>query len=289
MIVCGLPLATGVSSWPVPPATRLELVDGVVEARAARSTSWRRPRRPRSRARRWSDFLSNAQVRLVAAEPVGDAPHEVDERARGSSPARTTETHSAGPWWPPPDGAELDRRHARVDEADRVGGAVAADADRLGVEHAWTRSRSTRARTGCCDPRSPGRGGTASTTVDVGQLGRPARGSPPGPGRAGSGCPRRSRSESGTLLSASPPRMRPRLIEGRSNRSELSRAKGSDSIARNASSAFRIALSPSHGVAPCAAVPLTSSRIASTPFACTPTCRSVGSPVIAKSPREARS
>ena len=49
---------------------------------------------------------------------------------------------------------------------------------------------------------------------------------------------------SGTLLSASPPRMRPRLIEGRSNRSELSRANGSDSIARNASSAFRIALSP---------------------------------------------
>ena len=89
---------------------------------------------------------------------------------------------------------------------------------------------------------------------------------------------------SGTLLSASPPRMRPRLIEGRSNRSELSRANGSDSIARKASSAFRIALSPSQGVAPCAAVPLTSSRIASTPFACTPTWRSVGSPVIAKSP-----
>ena len=89
---------------------------------------------------------------------------------------------------------------------------------------------------------------------------------------------------SGTLLSASPPRMRPRLIEGRSNRSELSRANGSDSIERKVSSAFRIALSPSHGVAPCAAVPATSSRIASTPLACTPTCRSVGSPVIAKSP-----
>ena len=65
--------------------------------------------------------------------------------------------------------------------------------------------------------------------------------------------------ESGTLLSASPPRMRPRLIEGRSNRSELSRANGSDSIARKTSSAFRIALSPSHGVEPCAAVPATSS------------------------------
>ena len=90
--------------------------------------------------------------------------------------------------------------------------------------------------------------------------------------------------ESGTLLSASPPRIRPRLIEGRSNRSELSRANGSDSIARKASSAFSIALSPSHGVAPCAAVPLTSSRIASTPFACMPMWRSVGSPVIAKSP-----
>ena len=43
-------------------------------------------------------------------------------------------------------------------------------------------------------------------------------------------------------------------------------------------------MSPSHGVAPWAAVPATSSRIASTPFAWTPMWRSVGSPVIAKSP-----
>src|ERR671932_201270 len=56
---------------------------------------------------------------------------------------------------------------------------------------------------------------------------------------------------SGTLLSASPPRMRPRLIDGRSNSSEDSRLNGSDSIALNVSTALRTALSPSHGVDPC--------------------------------------
>ena len=55
---------------------------------------------------------------------------------------------------------------------------------------------------------------------------------------------------------------------------------------RKTSCAFSTALSPSHGVAPWAATPLTSSRSASTPFASTPMCRSVGSPVIAKSPRK---
>ena len=89
---------------------------------------------------------------------------------------------------------------------------------------------------------------------------------------------------SGTLLSASPPRIRPRLIEGRSNSSELCRANGSDSMLRKTSCALSTALSPSHGVAPWAATPPTSSRSASTPFASTPICRSVGSPVIAKSP-----
>ena len=89
---------------------------------------------------------------------------------------------------------------------------------------------------------------------------------------------------SGTLLSASPPRIRPRLIEGRSNSSELCRANGSDSMLRKTSCALSTALSPSHGVAPWAATPPTSSRRASTPFASTPICRSVGSPVIAKSP-----
>ena len=90
---------------------------------------------------------------------------------------------------------------------------------------------------------------------------------------------------SGTLFRASPPMIRPRLIEGRSNRAELWRANGSDSMPRNTSTAFTTALSPSHGVAPCAARPWTSRRIARTPFAWTPTWRLVGSPVIAKSPR----
>ncbi len=93
---------------------------------------------------------------------------------------------------------------------------------------------------------------------------------------------------SGTLLSASPPWMRPRLIEGRSNSSEDSRENGRDSIRRNTSIAFSTALSPSHGVEPCAARPCTISRQASTPLAWMPTCRFVGSPVIAKSPTRPR-
>ena len=87
------------------------------------------------------------------------------------------------------------------------------------------------------------------------------------------------------MFIASPPTMRPRLIDGRSNRSEDSRANGRLSIWRKMSIAFSTALSPTHGVEPCAAVPVTSIRIASTPFAWMPMWRSVGSPVIAKSPR----
>src|SRR5436190_1040212 len=49
---------------------------------------------------------------------------------------------------------------------------------------------------------------------------------------------------SGTLLSASPPQIRPRLIEGRSKSSELCLANGSDSILRKTSCAFNTALSP---------------------------------------------
>ena len=55
---------------------------------------------------------------------------------------------------------------------------------------------------------------------------------------------------SGTLLKASPPTIRARLIDGRSKRSEDSRLKGSVSMRRKASCALRIALSPSHGVEP---------------------------------------
>ena len=79
--------------------------------------------------------------------------------------------------------------------------------------------------------------------------------------------------------------MRAMLIEGRSNMSDDSRLNGRVSMRRNASCALRIALSPSHGVEPWAAVPGTSTRAASTPFACTPMWRSVGSPVSAKSAR----
>ena len=55
---------------------------------------------------------------------------------------------------------------------------------------------------------------------------------------------------------------------------------------RKVSWALRMALSPSHGVEPWAAVPLTSTRRARTPLAWMPMCRSVGSPVIAKSAGE---
>ena len=61
---------------------------------------------------------------------------------------------------------------------------------------------------------------------------------------------------SGTLLNASPPSIRARLMDGRSKRSDDSRLKGKVSIRRKTSCAFRIALSPSHGVEPCAAPPL---------------------------------
>jgi hypothetical protein len=86
------------------------------------------------------------------------------------------------------------------------------------------------------------------------------------------------------LLKASPPSIRPRLIDGRSNSSLDSRENGSASIRRKTSSALSTALSPSHGVEPCAERPWTSILIASTPLAWTPMCRFVGSPVIAKSP-----
>ena len=88
---------------------------------------------------------------------------------------------------------------------------------------------------------------------------------------------------SGTLLSASPPMIRPRLIEGRSNSSDDSRANGSVSILRKTSTALSTALSPSHGVEPWDERPVTRRRMASTPLASTPMCRSVGSPVMAKS------
>ena len=78
---------------------------------------------------------------------------------------------------------------------------------------------------------------------------------------------------SGTLFGASPPMIRPRLTDGRSKSSEDSRVNGIDSIRRKTSIAFRTALSPSHGVEPCAEVPKTMIRSASTPLAWTPTCR----------------
>ena len=93
------------------------------------------------------------------------------------------------------------------------------------------------------------------------------------------------RHSSGTLLRASPPVIRPRLIEGRSNSSEDSRENGSDSMARKVSIALSTALSPIHGVDPWAALPATTTRMARTPLAWTPMCMSVGSPVMAKSAR----
>ena len=54
---------------------------------------------------------------------------------------------------------------------------------------------------------------------------------------------------------------------------------------RNTSIAFSTALSPTQGVEPWAALPVTSMRMASTPLAWMPMCMLVGSPVMAKSPR----
>src|SRR6188474_3982105 len=80
MIVCGLPLTTGLSSCPVPPTTGLNLstvsssTSSAVEvvAQAAIATITRAPR---------NDFLSNSQVGLVVRDLVGNPPHEVHERA----------------------------------------------------------------------------------------------------------------------------------------------------------------------------------------------------------------
>ena len=85
------------------------------------------------------------------------------------------------------------------------------------------------------------------------------------------------------MFTASPPWMRPRLIDGRSNRGADSPANGRVSMRRKRSIARRTAFSPSHGVEPWAAVPGTSTRRSSTPFACTPTRMSVGSPHTTKS------
>ena len=85
------------------------------------------------------------------------------------------------------------------------------------------------------------------------------------------------------MFTASPPWMRPRLIDGRSNRGADSPANGSVSMRRKMSTARRTALSPSQGVEPWAAVPGTSRRTSSTPFAWIPTRMSVGSPHTTKS------
>ena len=93
------------------------------------------------------------------------------------------------------------------------------------------------------------------------------------------------RQASGTLFTASPPEMRPRFTDGRANSGVDALVKGSDSMRRYSSSARNTALSPSHGVDPWAARPSTSISSMSTPFACTPTCISVGSPQITMSAR----
>src|SRR5688500_5101309 len=131
MIVWALPLSIGVSSLPVPPCTGLNLStvrsknSSAVEvvAPAAMTTITSAPMK---------DFLSNAQVGLHLFR---DPPDEVDEGA-----AVTLQRGDGDPFGgavvASSDGTELDGGHAGVDEADRVRGAVAADTDRLGVEHA---------------------------------------------------------------------------------------------------------------------------------------------------------
>ena len=91
---------------------------------------------------------------------------------------------------------------------DRVGGAVAAHGDAAPcAAHVGDRLARAPGRTG--SSRSTTIGSRWKTLIDlgVGQVARSRRGSRPGPGPAGSGCRRRSRSASGTLLSASPPRI----------------------------------------------------------------------------------
>src|SRR2546423_12575664 len=84
---------------------------------------------------------------------------------------------------------------------------------------------------------------------------------------------------SGTLLNASPPRIRARLIEGRSNRSLDSRAKGSVSMRREAAWALGIAVAPPPGVPPWGAGPGALVRTARTPLGPTPPGGAVGAPL----------
>src|SRR3954469_25534481 len=134
-IVCGLPGAASASLRPV---------RSPVNARAIRST-WLKPTTmavaaavtilsaPPIRKRFQIEFLSgrsgNAQVRC-GAEPLRDRVDEVDERLavlgqRGDRDPLLRAVVTAAAW------AELDPRHAGVEEADDVRGAVAADRDRL--------------------------------------------------------------------------------------------------------------------------------------------------------------
>ena len=198
---------------------------------------------------------------------------------------------------------------AQRGDRDPLLGAVVAVADRdrtrlRARRHRGTRPRPTLRRARRSSPargggarrrgRGPSTKGESSSTTAGGRLNVAitlVSGSPCTWARISSGsCSGRNLTStsitqvSGTRFSASPPTIRPRLIEGRSKSRELCRANGSDSMPRKTSTAFTIALSPSHGVAPCAERPPIARRMASTPLACTPTWRLVGSPVIAKSP-----
>ena len=188
----------------------------------------------------------------------GQAPDEVAERLAVAR-ERGQRDPLVRPVMAPADRPELDRRDARPrgtrSRPTRRRGRSTARRPRPSSRP----PRAARARTGSCARRSPARARSSARSRRRRSRGS-GRGSRRGPGRAGSGCRRPSGSGPGTLLKASPPSIRARLIDGRSKRSDDSRLNGSVSIRRKTSCALRIALSPSHGVEPCAARPLTSTR-----------------------------
>ncbi len=145
--------------------------------------------------------------------------------------------------WP-----ELDCGNPSLQESDRVRGPVPTDRERLPSIARAADSRSPTTNGSVLDTHAGGRSKARSrvTPSIAATSALIASGSCPGRNRMSTDI----RQESGTRFGASPALILPRLIEGRSKMSLLARANGSDSIARNTSTARSAALCPSHGVAP---------------------------------------
>ena len=127
---------------------------GVVEQRSrGRSTRSSAP----SRAGLRQPALDRAQRRLLLALAARRAGGARSRPARGGSGAARRSTPTRAGRGGRRRRAELDRRDARLEERDRVGGAVAPDAQRLALDRAADGVAQRAARTGCGARRWPAR------------------------------------------------------------------------------------------------------------------------------------